>query len=514
MRFTVLASGRRAPGSATNEAFLIEDGWDDWFRWNTLYQLVYVDLDGQPHDIGGVKIGELDMPGDRRRPAIPNEFSHLPGDFFSLGQDVTFYVNLGELAGNAGADILRALRDVAYDADVWLSVRNESVTQRSLLRFITTTEVEGQYKRAAHGGARLTRYRFNYQVPAQGSDADPVDLDFVVEPESQPPTNIHVLIGRNGVGKTELLSKLTLATLDTTADPRSVGVLRVVEGAASTGSFANLVSLSFSAFDTFEPLSQSRVAASGVRYTYVGLKRVRRTADDKQLAPKSPVALATEFGKSVAECVQGPRLARWRRALEMLEADPIFQAADVAALAQTGTSDEELRERARDVFRRLSSGHKIVLLSITRLVESVEERSLVLLDEPEAHLHPPLLSAFVRALSDLLINRNGVAIMATHSPVVLQEVPRSCVWKMRRLGFQLAASHPDVETFGENVGVLTREVFGLEVTSSGFHRLLREAVAEYGSYDAVVEHFSGELGQEARALVQALILAPESRPSG
>jgi predicted ATP-dependent endonuclease of OLD family len=51
-----------------------------------------------------------------------------------------------------------------------------------------------------------------------------------------------------------------------------------------------------------------------------------------------------------------------------------------------------------------------VLLTITRLVETVEERTLVLLDEPEAHLHPPLLSAFVRSLSDLLINRNGVAI--------------------------------------------------------------------------------------------------------
>lgn len=48
----------------------------------------------------------------------------------------------------------------------------------------------------------------------------------------------------------------------------------------------------------------------------------------------------------------------------------------------------------------------------------------MLIDEPEGHLHPPLLSAFVRALSELLVNRNGVAIIATHSPVVLQEVPR------------------------------------------------------------------------------------------
>jgi predicted ATP-dependent endonuclease of OLD family len=85
------------------------------------------------------------------------------------------------------------------------------------------------------------------------------------------------------------------------------------------------------------------------------------------------------------------------------------------------------REIARELFGALSTGHKIVLLTITRLVETVDERSIVLFDEPEAHLHPPLLSALIRALSELLISRNGVAIVATHSPVVLQEVPRTCV---------------------------------------------------------------------------------------
>src|SRR5207247_1873289 len=149
--------------------------------------------------------------------------------------------------------------------------------------------------------------------------------------------------------------------------------------------------------------------------------------------------------------------------------------------------EDDLTVRAQGLFRRLSSGHKIVLLTITKLVETVEERSLVLLDEPEAHLHPPLLSAFIRTLSDLLIDRNGVASVATHSPVVLQEVPRSCVWKVRRTGEVVVAERPEIETFGENVGVLTRDVFGLEVTQSGFHKLISDAVGEEHSYDAVVD---------------------------
>jgi predicted ATP-dependent endonuclease of OLD family len=139
------------------------------------------------------------------------------------------------------------------------------------------------------------------------------------------------------------------------------------------------------------------------------------------------------------------------------------------------------------------------------LVETVQERTLVLLDEPEAHLHPPLLSAFVRSLSDLLINRNGVAIIATHSPVVLQEVPKSCAWKIRRNGTKVDAERPEIETFGENVGVLTREVFGLEVTHSGFHKMLSDAVGDDASFADVVDIFDGELGGEAKAIIRALI---------
>jgi hypothetical protein len=117
-----------------------------------------------------------------------------------------------------------------------------------------------------------------------------------------------------------------------------------------------------------------------------------------------------------------------------------------------------------------------------------------------------LLSAFVRALSDLLTDRNGVAIIATHSPVVLQEVPKKCVWKIRRAGREVIIERPDIQTFGENVGILTREIFGLEVTDSGFHQLLAQSVATTNDYDDVIEEFSNQLGLEARAIVRGLLV--------
>ncbi|MFP3835922.1 AAA family ATPase, partial [Chryseobacterium sp. SIMBA_028] len=82
------------------------------------------------------------------------------------------------------------------------------------------------------------------------------------------------------------------------------------------------------------------------------------------------------------------------------------------------------------LLKTMSSGHAIIILTLARLVATVEDKSLIIIDEPESHLHPPLLSLFIKSLSDLLYVKNGVAILATHSPVVLQGIPKSCVWKI------------------------------------------------------------------------------------
>ena len=79
----------------------------------------------------------------------------------------------------------------------------------------------------------------------------------------------------------------------------------------------------------------------------------------------------------------------WSRALTTLQSDPLFEESELASFS-TMTLDEDGKAAVRRRFRRLSSGHAIVLLTITRLVELVDERSLVLIDEPEVHLHPPI----------------------------------------------------------------------------------------------------------------------------
>lgn len=513
--------------AVAGDILLVRDNWNDWFVWVTQFYVIVVAADGTRVDVGSVKIARVGMTEQEGRSNPPAQFDALGDEWFSIGQTENYYDTLSSLGADYRDWYLTAIKDCAQDLDRLVQHQGEEVLSRSLLRDIDRDRVRNRFHRLATGNAALTPFAFKFAFPIDPLSADPPsDLRFRVTPGSHPPSNVHVLIGRNGVGKTRCFDLLSRTFLGLNArDGSPAGTLAPLEadtfGLFDVGhGFAGLVTVSFSPFDEYGPL----VSASGtlaVRYEYVGLIRVVAQKTDAEGAPE-PIAdeqqqltikgrreLSDEFVKSVEACRRGARRARWSRALKVLEADPLFEEADVSSIAEEGLVDWQ--PRARRLFRNLSSGHCVVLLTVSKLVELVEEKSLVLIDEPECHLHPPLLSAFVRALSDLLVDRNGVAVIATHSPVVLQEVPKSCVWILNRSGLSSRADRPELETFGENVGVLTREVFGLEVVRTGFHRLVSEA-AEGRTYEQILDHFVGKLGAEARGLARLLKLIPPAPP--
>lgn len=526
MFFTIVEGFLEMPAGVRSAAFLVADNWDDWFSFRTMFSLWLFDEEGARHHVGSVKIGQhglqpsravpagVEMPPNTRYPNLPQTFDAVDERFFSLGQDENYYETLNDLSEDLRNRVLLGLRDCAFNLDIFEAERTQMVMYQSLLRSINATNVRGRLHRLSMGDATLTEFKFDYEFPAIGDGSETPILLFDVTPESQPPTNVHVLIGRNGVGKTRCMRGIAEALLGRTPeDDRPIGRINTnhnVDGNADDDawSFSGLAMISFSAFDDFDLRPRP---GDLIRSKQVGLLKWHFDEDLQReyCTMKTPADLAEDFRESFSICRQGLRAARWRAAVETLEADDLFAEADVASLLDM--DDERWGPNAVNLFKRLSSGHAIVLLTITRLVELVDERTLVLLDEPEGHLHPPLLSAFIRALSDLLVKRNGVAIVATHSPVVLQEVPKLCAWKLRRAREFAVAERPMVETFGENIGILTREVFGFEVTKSGFHDLLNEAVRRRGlDYSDVLEHFDGQLGAEARAIVRALIADREA----
>lgn len=515
---SVVDSVLNIPAGVRSHAYLIVDYWDDWFKFRTMYTMLVYDDNGVRHRIGSVKVGQAGLlpaqagpglPPGTRAPQVPATFNALdPAVFFSIGQDEDYYSALRSLPANICEFILVGMCDCAYNLAIFERHLHELVMQESLLRSVRDGNVRNRLHRLAHGKAELTRFQFRYTLPVAPPDPEsqmpppvPPTLTFHVEPNSHPPTNVHVLVGRNGAGKTRCTQSLVNAVLNRASEAYPPGFLERMGDNKNEWDFAGLVSVSFSAFDELE--APPAVANLKIRAGFVGL-RSSEAAGQPHGAVKTKDDLASDFVSSFTICREEPRRSRWLRAVQTLAADPLFAEVDVERFLLR--EEEGWQVRVAHAFKKLSSGHSIVLLTTTRLVELVDEKTLVVLDEPEGHLHPPLLAAFVRAVSDLLVSRNGVALISTHSPVVLQEVPRSCVWMLRRTRTAAAVERPSMETFGESAGVLTREVFGLEVSNSGFHQLVAAVANEPGRrFEEVEARFVSQLGSEAKVLARSLI---------
>ncbi|NWL15509.1 ATP-binding cassette domain-containing protein [Pseudoalteromonas sp. Scap03] len=497
MNFIVLARGMKTPQSGLNTAYLTIDHWND-FSFVTMFYLELYDEKGVLHDLGNVKIGFKGQTTEQStHTLLGNSFQQLSDGYFSVGQDVDYYRKISSFVEPLRTNLLSALKDIVLSPRLIEVAQEEEVFRTALLRDVSLSVIKGQFPRVLAGQPPLTNFEFKFSRP-ESDKMSGFELKFKVKIDSKPSTNIHAVIGRNGVGKTTLLNGMIEAITSkghSTSKFYDVGGWQ--ENPISNDYFSSLVSVSFSAFDPFEPPIEQPDPSQGTCYFYVGLKKEGDTL-------KSLNDIRQEFLQALKSCFsQTPKRDRWLRAIETLESDENFERMGLKDLSQF--SGQELASKALKTIERMSSGHAVVLLTITRLVATVEEKTLVLIDEPESHLHPPLLSAFVRALSELLHDRNGVAIIATHSPVVLQEVPKSSAWKINRVGLATEPRRLNIETFGENVGVLTREVFGLEVVKSGFHDLLVKSVESGSSYQEIVNEYNHQLGLEARSLLMALV---------
>jgi predicted ATPase len=472
-----------------------------------MFEVTLFDETGTSHNLGSVKIGfRGQTAAESTYSKLDEPFTALSESFFSLGQDVTYYQALQEkVSEHLRAQFLDGLRDVVALPECLQWAKDEQVFRTSLLRNVSYGSIQGQFARVLGGGIELTDYTFDFEVLQSEARAG-VLLPFAVKAGSKPSTNVHAIIGRNGVGKTTLLNQMVSAIVASEEDAAFYTRDLFVRQRISDNYFSSVVSVAFSAFDPFNPPAENSDPGLGTRYSYIGLKDL---GDESGTLLKSLAALRQECVSGIAECFsEDRRRKRWVRAIQTLESDDNFATMDLTRLVTLPL--DELKEVSTRLVCKMSSGHAVVLLTVSRLVARVEEKTLVILDEPESHLHPPLLSAFTRALSELLNDRNGVAIIATHSPVVIQEVPSSCVLILTRSHLSMTAKKPTIETFGENVGSLTREVFGLEVTQSGYHALLHRDVKRGGSYEEIVASYEGEIGLEARGILRAMIASRDA----
>ena len=188
----------------TGTCYLYYNNWND-FGFVTSFNTLFFDENGNQHDLGIVKIMHLGL--ESGQTTLPDEFKTLPKEYCSVGNGREYYAELSKLSPQIRKEYLSALRDCVSNHKIWKKFADEKAMQSSLLRDVSRQDVLYNFPRILQGHAELTPYSFSFKFDAGIKEKN--ICEFTVRPDSKPPSNIHVLIGRNGVGKTRLLAGIT-----------------------------------------------------------------------------------------------------------------------------------------------------------------------------------------------------------------------------------------------------------------------------------------------------------------
>ena len=478
------------------------DNWDD-FSYKTLFEATYINRDGESIDLGSIKIGKRNLYDGWIKECLDYSFTKLSSDFFSLWQSAESYQKVREIEEKYNLNVFQDLNDMAYDLSLLEKYGNQKIVIKSLLRFVSKHMCVNQFNRIAHGKVVLTSYNFDYIVKQEDAYNKDLKLEFSVIPNSLPPTNIHAIIGSNGTGKTTLIKNMIKSICND--DKEGGEFIYATCDENELGYFESVMCVSFSPFDNYLDVENCK------NFKYIGVRKKYSEKGNKDGYAEINLLddIRNKFLESYKNCMANKtKRDDWLEIVKMFgnDGDYLFGTYSFADIAcnRNILSHEDTHE-IETIFNSLSAGHKEVLSIITRCIDQLAEKTILFIDEPENHLHPPLLSTMIRGISQMLIKRNGVAIISTHSPIVLQEIPSSCVWILNRQNKCLFANRPEIETFGTNIGVLTNEVFGYEVKKSGFNMMLQNSVDKCGTYEEVLKEFNYQLGNEAKSMVRILL---------
>jgi predicted ATPase len=538
MIFNVIKPTRVIPKNVEATFYLVQDSWND-YSFQTLYHLYLSSSEGTTN-FGSVKILKA---GQTKSDSIliHDDFEKLDDSFVSVGTSLDYYQRLADLSENLRLQILKSLRDAVLNPELIPIFEKEEGWRTSVFRdqddksideffILSRVMLAGNYTSMPTDGAG-----FSFQVDGWNEKVT-FDLDSSVEIPSGfqnrviIPSSLMAVIGRNGSGKSTLLARIARVAHGSATDRklRPLSALGVLDPAGI--GFPRIITISYSAFDSFELPGVSDhereqiirdVRRGDGRFVFCGLRdiatelehRIKNNensplrSDDSfdrvsQTLLKPVNVLAEEFVKTLELISDKKRDALYARAFKIISSDVSFDAYSVLAELQNFRVDNP-----KDHFLSWSTGHKIVMQILVSLVAHMTPRSLVLIDEPETHLHPPLLAALMHAVRALLEEHKAYGIVATHSPVVLQETLSQHVYIVRREGTTTKLVRPSIETFGENVGALTSEVFGMNSGVTDFYKILDKMLVELNSLEAIESKFEPHgMSNQARAYVMSKLI--------
>lgn len=447
---------------------LVANSWDDWFTYKTKFALVYYSAPDKECEIGFLKL--MKRNNKETASVLPSTFFGLTDDWCSIGMDYSYYENIKEKFKSSYQSVLYALRDTAMFPSIYESFENDPCFNNSLIRQepynSNPAPLLDSVRWRLQGVNVENYYKFKYSfIPYYSKDVEQnyttLDFDFVYDiPFEQ---RIYGIIGKNGSGKTTMLSKMA-QSFQSASDKRIMPRKPL---------YNKVISISFSIFDTF-PLPKGDARFN---YKYLG---IRDKQGDNILAK-----IRTELRNHLNGINAKSRMPQW-----------FFFLKDVLHEQLAGIlTHEELYEeidvdKVMDYMEKLSSGENLLIYIFSSLLDEIKQNTLILFDEPEMHLHPNAISCLIQYMYRLLEHFNSFCIMATHSPLVIQEIPSDNVIIFRRDGDSLTVQPLTFETFSQDLSTVTEGVFGDTSTNRYHYKKLCDMVKHIKNYDIILKYLS------------------------
>lgn len=475
--------------------FLEKNEWDD-FGYHTMYHLHATD---KLTSEGNVYLGYIrimkhgqekhDIYLLNKKQGKQINFSELPEDFVSLTTSIDVFKGLNKYLSQK--DRLLFIEQMHLilneESKYYKLVHEDDCFETSLLR--DTTMNNYSLKKGTSLLMDKTTY-YNLQLQAIkinfANVDESTDLNFSCLPKFQSnniPNGVITFIGKNGSGKSTSIYNLAKLLY---AYPDQRFRLKEKNGAIKPNDIGinKLFLLSYSPFDNFVLPGiggeDYRVILEGLknndgRFVFCGIRDVKKEFESILENPQKdtyeklfedirldatslkPInVLADEFVQAMSTLEYNTERNKIWDNIEKMSRGKFPEIQEL--MDELFILDNEER---KEQFLRLSTGYKYFFHSLAHIIAYIEEDSIVLFDEPENHIHPPMLSFMISSLRNILSKYQSVMLIATHSPVIVQETFSKNVFVVRRFEDKTVMSHPQIETYGANISEITSEVFDL-----------------------------------------------------
>lgn len=443
---------------------LVKNTWND-FTYQTYFEVYYYSKSISPQKVGSIKIMADNT--NQVYEIIPQTFTNLSKNYCSLGQDVEYYQNLKKLFPNDYESVLFALKDAAFFSEIHEKFEDKEVFKKSLIRYDEIERLLRQARYIINDYDLSVLYKFDYLFQPNFLEA-PIKVSFNFDSRSEITSRIYTLIGKNGTGKTQLISSipLNLYSKNTSAFLPKLPL------------FSKIIAVSYSVFDKFETPKKT----ASFNYSYCGLKEKKNRLFNED-------ALQSRFYRSARKIGTAQRTTQWKTILENFINENFIKEVfkKEFPFVVTGNEYTFIEENYIKISNQLSSGQNIMLYIITEIVANIRYDSLILFDEPETHLHPNAVSQLMNAIYDLVNKFESYCIIATHSPLIVQETLSRNVYIFDRDDNTLSIRNIASESFGENLTVITEDIFGTREVSKYYKELIKSLVMTGKSYEYILD---------------------------